>query len=154
MRKAKFLLMFVIFFSLVGCSNTELNVRADFYSYERNLSEISGVNEPTKLQILLEDFYLEKDEKLPSSVIVIENRLYEINNVFLSFDNEAPLTYSFTLDKQKENDYHGKIQRQTTSYEVIITFVETDNNEFMSMKVTFNEKEYILEPTLEDNKVN
>ena len=96
MRKAKFLLMFVIFFSLVGCSNTELNVRADFYSYERNLSEISGVNEPTKLQILLEDFYLEKDEKLPSSVIVIENRLYEINNVFLSFDNEAPLTYSFT----------------------------------------------------------
>ena len=60
MRKAKFLLMFVIFFSLVGCSNTELNVRADFYSYERNLSEISGVNEPTKLQILLEDFYLEK----------------------------------------------------------------------------------------------
>ena len=94
MRKAKFLLMFVIFFSLVGCSNTELNVRADFYSYERNLSEISGVNEPTKLQILLEDFYLEKDEKLPSSVIVIENRLYEINNVFLSFDNDALISVS------------------------------------------------------------
>ncbi len=43
----------------------------------------------------------------------------------------------------KNNYYEGTIKRENTSYQILITFVETKDNKFMSMKVTFNEKVYI-----------
>lgn len=53
----------------------------------------------------------------------------------------------------KNNYYEGTIKRENTSYQILITFVETKDNEFMSMKVTFNEKVYILNPSLEDIRI-